>query len=169
MRTINESEAQWLRSLSANVDPTPPWTPDKRVALQMRNRYIVDLYANGVPVDEIAQHSERSTHAVRAVVAWARKTGTDVVRPRTVIKRNFEPYRRPLTDDERETLRRLDAAVPKGPRSGKRLLHGDEGKEFVAYVKSLRDAKVTLSTIADELGVSRQSVHNMMTVRKASA
>jgi predicted DNA-binding protein YlxM (UPF0122 family) len=156
---MTDVEAEWLRSLAAACDPTPPWTPAKSKARYTRDEYICGLYEKGIPVGDIAEKANLSKHAIVAVVRKARKSGRQVVRPRAkAILR--EPFRRQLTDEETGNLRQLDAAVPR-QRSGRRFLFGPAGEALLAEMVRLRGDKVALQPLADILGVSRQAVHHM--------
>jgi predicted DNA-binding protein YlxM (UPF0122 family) len=158
-QTMTEVEAEWLRSLAAACDPTPPWTPAKSKARYTRDEYICDLYQKGVHVNDIAEKANLSKHAILAVVRKARKAGREVVRPRAKSAPR-EPFRRSLTEDEVATLRQLDAAVPR-QRSGRRFLFGPAGEALLAEMVRLRGDKVALQPLADLLGVSRQAIHHM--------
>ena len=159
-RTITDPEREWMGRLAAASDPRPPWTAAKREAREARNDYICRLYSEGVPVPEIAASADLSTHAIVAVVRKARSEGREVVRPRAARARTSEAYRRRLTDDETTGLVQLDEQVPR-QRNGRRFMYGDEGKALLAEVIRLRSDRVALQTIANVLGVSRQSVHSM--------
>lgn len=158
-RNITEPEMTWLARLASESDPRPPWTAAKKSARQARNQYICRLYSEGVPVKEIADAAGLSTHAIVAVVRKARSEGERVVRPRA--RATSSPsYRRPLSDEELDGLKTLDAAVPR-QRNGRRFMYGAEGKALLGRIVELRSDRVALQTIADVLGVSRQSIHAM--------
>lgn len=158
-RNISETETQWLGSLASASDPRPPWTQAKKSARQARNQYICRLYSEGVPVKEIADAASLSTHAIIAVVRKARSEGERVVRPRARAQ-SSPAYRRPLTDEELADLKALDGRVPR-QRNGRRFMYGGDGQALLAKIGELRDDRVALQTIADVLGVSRQSIHAM--------
>lgn len=158
-RNITETEIAWLGSLAQASDPRPPWTPAKKSARQARNQYICRLYAEGVPVKEIADAASLSTHAIVAVVRKARSEGERVVRPRARAA-SSPAYRRPLSDEELADLKALDGRVPR-QRNGRRFMYGSEGKALLDRIVELRSDRVALQTIADVMGVSRQSIHAM--------
>lgn len=167
MTQMTDVEAEWLKSLAAACDPTPPWTPAKSKARVARDEYICDLYEKGIHVNDIADKANLSKHAIVAIVRKARKAGRHVVRPRAKAAPR-EPFRRPLTDDEASTLKELDNAVPR-QRSGRRFLYGPAGEALLTEIVRLRDDKVALQPLADTLGMSRQAVHQMTKGREWSS
>lgn len=158
-RDMTGAEREWLRSLSENSDPKPPWTAAKREARQARNEYICDLYEQGIPVRDIAAGAGLTTYAIVAVVRKARSEGRRVVRPRAMAS-DRPAFRRSLSASEVSGLLGLDGLVPRS-RTGRRFMYGAPGQALLAEVKRLRDDRVALQTIADVLGVTRQSIHSM--------
>lgn len=157
---MSEAQREWLKSLASACVPTPPWTPAKTRARQSRDEVICNLYEQGVAVQDIADASSLSTHAISAVIKRQRAAGRRVVRPRARTAYNRESYRRTMTEDEVSNLRALDAVVPR-QRNGRRFLWSPEGRELLSEVIRLRDDRVALSTLASILAVSRQAIHSM--------
>lgn len=159
MSSLTEVEKQWLKSLSEACDPNPPWTTAKLKMRQARDEYICNLYEKGVPVQDIADIAQLSTHGVVAVIKKIRATGREVVRPRAKTNKR-ESFRRELTDEETANLKRLDELVPR-QRSGRRFLYCETGEQLLTEMVRLRNEKVALQSLADSLGISRQGIHNM--------
>jgi len=160
VRTMSDVEREWLTSLANGCTPTPPWTPAKKAARKARDEYIVGLYEAGVPVTDIAEAALLSRFAITAVIKRERAGGRRIVRPRARVASARPAYRRPMSDEELDTLKAMDLAVPR-LRNGRRFMWSDEGKALLDEMLRLRDDRVALASLADALGVSRQAVHAM--------